>query len=237
MTLPACLNKDTWLGEILGLNAYHLDAHSFTALQTKLTEFALQRPYFIDTKVSCDDVIALTALQKHGFNVIDTNVTYELNFTQCNRHQNSTYHFRYAEPQDAREVTNCAANSFVYTRYHLDPQISTEKAHLIKALWAGNYFKGSRGQKMTLATHSDQQVVGFCQILEPDSQTRIIDLIAVDSNHRRQGLAQSMITFGLESETKIVVGTQVSNIPSIRCYESMGFKQFKSQYVLHYHSN
>jgi len=89
---------------------------------------------------------------------------------------------------------------------------------------------------MVLAKHDSGQVAGFCQTLEPDRKTRVIDLIAVAESDRRQGLAQGMILYDLGNKD-LIVGTQVSNIPSIRCYESMGFKLIKSQYVFHFHGS
>jgi ribosomal protein S18 acetylase RimI-like enzyme len=51
-----------------------------------------------------------------------------------------------------------------------------------------------------------------------------------------------MIVFSAERGTgqaqrpaAIVVGTQAANIPSVRLYESLGFRLRSSQYVLHHH--
>ena len=49
-----------------------------------------------------------------------------------------------------------------------------------------------------------------------------------------------MIEFALKElahREKVLVGTQASNIPSIRTYEKMGFRTFSTSFVLHYHGS
>ena len=66
----------------------------------------------------------------------------------------------------------------------------------------------------------------------------VIDLIAVDKNHRRKNTASSLIAYA-ESEYNncllIRVGTQIANIASVRLYEKLGFRLTQSQYIFHYH--
>ena len=66
----------------------------------------------------------------------------------------------------------------------------------------------------------------------------IIDLIAVEPSHQGNGLATAMIKFAADycgKWQRMLVGTQVSNIPSIRTYEKLGFRMCGSSYVFHYH--
>ena len=233
MNSTSYIKQDVWLSSTLERPCYNLNATEFLKSKDSLST---ERGSLIQSKVNCDDINAVIYLQKKDFQLIDTNVTYELNTeTIESDFLEKNYQFILAEPQHQKEVYHCAKKSFIYTRYHLDPKIPNPQADLIKAEWANNFFNGQRGQKMVLAL-SDTVVVGFCQILEPEPTTRVIDLIAVASDHRRKGLAGSMIKYALEKENRILVGTQVNNIPSIRCYEAMGFRVSKSQYVFHLHT-
>lgn len=70
----------------------------------------------------------------------------------------------------------------------------------------------------------------------------VIDLIAVAPQVARQGLAQEMIAFIAANGTGdghrpsgLRVGTQAANTPSVRLYESLGFRLVKAQFVLHHH--
>ena len=95
---------------------------------------------------------------------------------------------------------------------------------------------------MIVACYKDQPV-GFCQILLKNTSDLVIDLIAVDSQHHGNGLASAMINFlinqiaqSLSDQTKIIVGTQISNLPSLCLYQKLGFKIISSDYVFHHHS-
>lgn len=237
MTLPEYLKEDTWLSNILGVPSFNIHSQSFINSKDHLASLSFPKNYFIQTKVDCDNLETCIALQKQGFLVIDTNVSYDLDLKKHTPKTSipNNYFVRHAQSNDKEQVMQCASNSFIYTRYHLDPLINNNKADLIKSEWAGNFFNGKRGQYMILSIDSSNKVVGFCQILEPDLNTRIIDLIAVSKNSRRKGLAQAMISSSITKQETLIVGTQVSNSPSIRCYENIGFRHTKSQYVLHYH--
>ncbi len=81
------------------------------------------------------------------------------------------------------------------------------------------------------------RAVGFLQLLSRD-ETLIIDLIAVDKTHQGRGLATAMIKFAADScgdWKRMLVGSQVANIPSARTYEKLGFRMCDSSYVFHYH--
>jgi|SaaInlV_100m_DNA_4_1039707.scaffolds.fasta_scaffold06767_2 ribosomal protein S18 acetylase RimI-like enzyme len=236
MRYPSYLKEDRWLSDIIQRKAYHLQPDEFLASKQPLE---LEKDTFIQTKVPTEDASSCIALQQKGFLCIDTNVIFELkneNARELSFSRDLAYRFSHAQQDDLKPVAACARDSFIYTRYHLDPKFTKHMADTIKSEWAGNYFSGQRGQGMVLAKHDSGQVAGFCQTLEPDRKTRVIDLIAVAESDRRQGLAQGMILYDLGNKD-LIVGTQVSNIPSIRCYESMGFKLIKSQYVFHFHGS
>lgn len=145
------------------------------------------------------------------------------------------YKIRLATKEDRGAVENIAIKSFIFDRFHNDPKITNSIANEIKRNWAGNFFTGQRGSAMIVASENSIPV-GFMLLLNGEEKATI-DLIAVDENHRKNGLAMRMIEFTKKELVKnnLVVGTQVSNIPSIRMYESMGFKTINSQFVLHYH--
>jgi ribosomal protein S18 acetylase RimI-like enzyme len=131
-----------------------------------------------------------------------------------------------------------ARRSFDYSRFHLDSVIPASVADTIKAEWAGNYFAGQRGDEMVVAVMRGT-VVGFLLLLRGDKGVLNVDLIAVDRDMRRKGISSDMIAYA-ESQcrncSRILVGTQVANVPSIRLYEKIGFRLFASHYVFHYHN-
>ena len=202
------------------------------------------KPLFMYAKVSTTSLFASQFLERVGFNLVDTNVIFNKPIAPRSKFA-AHCAVRFAVSSDKSQVMEVARKNFVYSRFHLDRAIPNLLANKIKAEWVGNYFPtsldysvGKRGDEMVVAV-VDERVVGFLQLLRRNEGQLIIDLIAVDASQRRKGIASDMIAYA-ESKChgceRILVGTQVANIPSIRLYEKIGFRLCASKYVFHYHN-
>ena len=89
---------------------------------------------------------------------------------------------------------------------------------------------------MVIALYKNKPIAFLQLILKGGAL--IIDLIAVSYNHRGQKIGPALIKFASENikSEKILVGTQISNIPSIKLYQKLGFNHIESDYVFHYHN-
>ncbi len=222
---------DEWLSKIIGKQTFYLK----NSLNIISKESFPKDEFFIWTKIPILETDKLITLQKLGFYIVDTNVQLSLKHFIHNNINNTV---RFAEPEDEKYIRNIAKNSFGFSRFHLDHQISQNTACKIKEEWAGNYFAGKRGKWMIVAEYKSI-IVGFLQLLEKNNNTIVIDLIAVKDEHRGKGLAKNMITFAylncLKNLAKIEVGTQISNTSSLNLYTKLGFRISSSSYVLHMH--
>lgn len=224
--MSSALVVDDWLGGLLGRPAYHLAADADPGL-------VLPSPAFVDAKVAAGAIERVHALAGCGFDLIDTNVRLERKPGDLHVPAADAV-IRPAQPADADVVATIAGESFRFDRFHADPKIPTAVADRIKASWAGNFFRGLRGDRMIVA--AADHVLGFLQILDrPDHS--IIDLIAVEEGAQGRGIAGAMIALAIRQGGRVpwIVGTQVSNIPSLRLYERLGFRVAASQYVFHCH--
>ncbi len=239
------LNYDKWLSEIFSRPVYCMKFDR--GLREKLRDekskeylalnrFLTSSPIFIYIKVPTEDPQTVQLVEKAGFHLIETNVTYEKEIDK-NYAVPDNNCIRLASLNDQNHVTRLAEENFIFSRFHMDPSIPNELANKVKKEWAKNYFSGNRGDKMVIGEINDG-VIGFLQILEGEDNTVIIDLIAVDKNHRRKNIASDLIActeLEYDDYSLIRVGTQISNIPSIRLYEKLGFRLTQSQYIFHYH--
>lgn len=114
-------------------------------------------------------------------------------------------------------------------------------ADAIKRAWAGNFFEGRRGDGMLVAEH-EGRLAGFLQLLWGNDACLVIDLIGVDPAFQGRGIGRGMILHAARHGTgcgpvprSMQVGTQAANTPSVRLYESLGFRLASAQHVLHYH--
>ena len=223
------LQHDDWLAERIGKAAWRLDPGGDSAEAAKVSG-----PAFIDTRVPTADIARVAQLSEVGFRLIDTAVTF--------RHANpgggtpGTAETAMAAAGDADDIARIAATNFRSDRFHADPAIDDTAADRIKADWARNFFAGARGDWMVVA-RADGRVAGFLQLLDRDDAV-VIDLIAVDAAARNQGLARAMIGFAARScrpGAPMRVGTQLTNLASIRLYQSLGFELESSEHVMHRH--
>ena len=235
---------DQWLSQIMNRDVYRLiiddnfvrEVSDFESIDYLQLPQLQSRSIFIYAKVPILSTNLIKFIAKIGFNLVDTNVVFDKPMSMNKEFTNNKCSVRFALPEDKNQVAELARNNFTYSRFHLDDDIPLSVANKIKAEWARNYFIGLRGDEMVVSLSNDV-IVGFLLLLE-SSTYLIIDLISVDNNHRRKGIASDMIAYvesHLNSFSSVQVGTQLANMPSIRLYEKMGFRAYTSNYVFHYH--
>ena len=142
-----------------------------------------------------------------------------------------------AELARSEDSDSCAtiAAAFRFDRYHADPEIQDEVADRFKAAWARN---GVNGRADTaLVVRRDGEVAGFNLCMRYGDEA-VIDLIAVDSDHRGQGLGRTLVAAALAHYagrvSTMLVGTQETNTPSIALYRGMGFSPVSSRDTYHW---
>jgi len=223
--------EDSWLSGFLGKPVFHLKGDFSDQATLDLPSGSA----FVDCKVDVSDLSLIEKVSRMGFLLIDTNVQLTL---VVDKGLPDTTGSRLAVGADADGVRHVAKTSFTKSRFHLDPAIDQVAADAIKESWAGNFFKGQRGDWMVVA-ESDGEIAGFNQLLRKGDDEVIIDLIGVSEAHRSKGLAKSMILFAakecLSEGGRVIVGTQISNFPSLALYNKLGFRVSSAQYVFHLH--
>lgn len=225
------LSADSWLAAMLQRTVYRLrvvDGFDGDDLASALDR--IEGQYFVDVKVPCISVARVSALEGTGFRVIDTALQFELAGEVGAAPSAAGSDVRWADSEDADAVGDIAAG-MDNSRFHLDPAIDDAMASAIKRAWVLNFFRGARGDRMVV---SGQVPAGFLLLLA--GAPWIIDLIAVDPSQRRLGMARRMVRFAAAAcDGALRVGTQASNVPSVRLYESLGFRLVGADQVLHLH--
>ena len=232
---------DTWLSDILGCHVFKLSIApsenlSESDISTRINELQCSAPIFIYAKIPTDKLNTVHLLESIGFRLVDTLVVFERELTS-GQELSGCSDIRLAIDQDEEGVKDLAGRSISVSRFHLDPTIPTDIANGIKAEWAGNYFKGERGNAMIVSS-IDGKIVGFLQLLRSDDDLTI-DLMAVNPNYRRKRVASDMIAFTQNRWPElnhIRAGTQVANSPSMQLYQSLRFTVIRSDYILHFHN-
>jgi len=171
--------------------------------------------------------------------VVDVNILFEREPAQSIE-VNPSILVRDIQSSDEDSVLKIAETAFVYSRFHLDPNITKKLADNIKREWIDSYLKKRRGERLLIA-EVDNQPIGFLALLSTgeNKTTGVIDLIGVAKNMRGRGVGKSLVKYhiqdGYGKYSNLIVGTQISNIPSMRLYMQCGYDISNSYYVLHAH--
>ena len=233
------IQPDSWLSEQLGRPAFTAVTAGARPADIRPAFASHQAPAaaFYTAKVGVLDTAALEALTAEGFTVIETSLTFE---RPIDRHA-PVERVSVCQPPWHRAVLDIAEHAFRYSRFHVDPKIDRLAADRIKREWIQSYVEGRRGDTLLVA-HDRGIVVGFNAMLvadRPSGPVAVIDLIGVHPDHQRRGVGRLLIDGALhhyqERCRSLEVGTQASNIPSVRLYESAGFRLTRSGFVLHRH--
>ena len=236
--------KDHWLSAALNKNTFKLSNFSDINEKSLLKSFNdIRKEYlnddlFIFVKVRTNLVSQINKIENLGFRLIDTNILFTGNSELRHKeHRKDNIYIKFSENSHKSFVGDIAYNNFVFSRFHLDPKIKKSQADSLKKSWVENFFSGKRGDYMIIALFNDKPV-GFLQLIEKGN-ILIIDLIAVKLGYRGKNIGSSMINFAYKNIQfeKIIVGTQISNLPSIRLYQNLGFIPISSDYVFHFHNN
>jgi dTDP-4-amino-4,6-dideoxy-D-galactose acyltransferase len=243
------VEKDEWLSHVLGVSSWKVSGikadTSAAEIKADLFECADHGSAFFSAKIPTSDIRAVTNATRGGFVAVDVNVTFDWNKAAGGAAENgetdSDMTIETAAAGDAAAIEEIAGRCFTRSRFHLDPAIGIARANEIKRQWARNACRGRASTVYVARRHSD--VVGFLAVLESRSdgaKDAIIDLVGVDSNRQGQGAGRALSRMFVEQwrgrADRLRVGTQISNIPAMRLYESIGFRVTETSYVLHAHA-
>ena len=238
---------DPWLAAIFGRPVFRIsildadDPECLLSLAQHEPNFSATSAFGY-TKIPTQRTDQLWALTRLGFAIVDVNVIFERNVLPGpDWPTDAGTIVRAIQPPEHATVQEIAASCFVYSRFHLDPQIPSHIADRIKRDWVGAYVRRQRGERLWVAVREGNPV-GFLAELRTMTgghAVGVIDLMGVARNHQGHGIARSLIDCFIRNTVREVsrlrVGTQAANVPSIRLYEKCGFRVIETLYVLHAH--
>ncbi|NJD22537.1 MAG: GNAT family N-acetyltransferase [Melioribacter sp.] len=231
------LIKDVWLSDIFLYDVYRLDNLN----EAKVVFELPKTKSFIWAKIPTERVDSVDLLNSMNFKVVDVNVTFEINKKYVKKDQTIHSNITEFSKEDETSILKIAESSFVYSRFHLDKNIPNSLADKIKRMWIKNYIDKKRGVRLLVIKYKDEPA-GFLAEIESKKENKsvgVIDLISIDKNFQGKGLGKYLVDYWINDCTDkydiLRVGTQIANIPSMRLYESCGFRISNSLYIMHLH--
>lgn len=244
-----CFRKLPWDSQQLRMSAARIDyllaAGSYDEqrsakgmlLEELLVEAQNLGVWHLSARVAASDLSSLHVLEDAGFITVDGILTFALDLKEQRAVEPGVeFKIRLATADDAPEAEALARTAYVYDRFHADPFIDRELADELHANWLRNSCEGKAADAVLIA-EDESGLLGFVTCKLPgdiacnsyNSRTGTIVLVASAPRARGRRVAYSLTMAALEwfrrsgCET-VEVGTQLSNIPASRLYQTCGFR-------------
>ena len=173
-------------------------------------------------RVNANNYPVIHALEKSGYILVDGLITLET-ITNLGKHSTDS-HIRIATKDDLTSLLEIAGEVFNVSRYYHDPVIPKGKADNIYKEWVKNTLLGKFGD-MILVWEEKKKVFGLIT-LDKKGQ---ISLVGVPKKARGKGIGRKLTEAALNlfrewGLKKVIIETQMTNIPALKLYQSCGFK-------------
>jgi ribosomal protein S18 acetylase RimI-like enzyme len=185
-------------------------------------------------RVPAWDLSGVHALARSGFEYLDGLQTFSLRPAPDPGYTSSIV--RKYRRSDLSSILQIARTSYSCDRFHADAALPRGTADRVNEAWVRNCCSGGAAD-IVLVAEDEEQVLGFAAS-QVDSNASsdlglplgTIVLVATSQQARRRGIARdltraSLAWFAERGAAMVEVGTQLTNVPAARLYESCGFRQ------------
>jgi len=196
----------------------------------------------LSCRLDSGDISDIHLLEKKGFKIMDTLVTYAFNRY---RHKvppiRELYKVRNFRRGDLISLTSIARNSFSKDRFHLDTHFSPRRADNLFVNWIKNSCRDLRLNRVFVCERGSG-VVGFLtfrldDILETVSGYRIaghgLSAVSPETKGAYPGLVKSAVQEIVRHYHCLEFDTQLNNYEVIRVWQRFGFDFIRSKYTFH----
>jgi ribosomal protein S18 acetylase RimI-like enzyme len=238
-----------WDSDIFGFPFYQLTisetSEGLSESLPKLLRFLCEQSKdkcLVCTKIPSQQVTKMRTLAEHGFYPIEIMVEPYRDL----RSYSGTRHFerlslRPARVEDKSQLFSIARSAFSTDRYHLDPNLSDDRAGYRYEFWLENGMK-SGDHVFVYEDATDDRLVGFCHLREINKGLVDFSLAAIDPVFQKAGFGVMMYSECLMECQKmgyseIVTRISLNNIAVLNIYAHLGFLFRQPTVTLHWYAD
>lgn len=191
-----------------------------------------------------EDAATVHALTQAGGLLMDTLIYYDRALDSEVPTLDTPFTMRHARPEDAPALAAIAAESFhnYPSHFHADPRLDRAACDGVYTSWARDSVLNPAVADVVLVVEREgqlePQIAGFLSLKTTGPDFAEGPLIAVSSQFRRQGVARTLMTGGLDwcqtqGLARMVMSTQVNNTASQRVWVRLGFEPRYAVHTFH----
>lgn len=197
----------------------------------------------LSARLHAEDHSGRHALEDCGFRVMDVQVTLERSVKEQQCPKPVWKAIDDVQPEDLEVLKAMSATAYLRSRLFVDPHLPRSATERLHQQWVENDCRG-RADKVLVARLEGRPVGYIACLLHPEQEMYglapcgDIDLIAVSPDGRGKGIGLSLVLAALawfrERVGRVIVKTQVTNIPAINLYQKVGFHLEQAHISLHW---
>ncbi|MBI4389683.1 MAG: GNAT family N-acetyltransferase [Nitrospinae bacterium] len=228
-------------GDSFETQATHAD-RLYRSLETEFRENSYR---YVFSRVNASDLPAVCVLQRNGYHAVDGLLTLSYSVKRAPAIHDGGFGMTVRKPlhEDMTAVKQIASTSFVYDRFHSDPEIHDSAADQLHANWIEDSFAKNADDRVLIA-EKDGKVLGFISYsvsekCDRELGLRILNIILLASHResRNKNVAKALTLKVLELARQdhfdfVHVGTQLRNIKATNLYLKLGFQLVDTSYTL-----
>jgi len=216
----------------------HVGAKNFAQV---LDFCAAEQINLLIARCSTKELATAQKMESLGFLLMDTLVYYAFDLEKRAIPDDSgRAHVRSFVPEDKTQIETVAAAAFAgyHGHYHADPRLDPRKCDEGYVSWAVRSCTSKEVATEVLVAEIDEKIVGFLTLrLNRPKEVEGV-LFGVAPEAQGIGVGRALIVTGLESCKKqhaerMVISTQVTNVPVQRVWCRVGFEPAHSFYTFH----
>jgi len=188
-----------------------------------------------------EQTLAAAALAQHGFYPVETMLDFDLPLARLNpilKHDRAHYRFRRAAAADLPAVCEIARGAFAADRFHMDPNIPSDKADLRYAGWIEESFR-AREPIFVLEETNPPRIAGFIQCRDIAPKVADVCLGAVRRDIQKSGAGVQMyqelfLDYRARGYRKAVTHVSINNLGGVKLTLRYGFTLSKATLCMHW---
>ncbi|MGB5217646.1 MAG: GNAT family N-acetyltransferase [Smithella sp.] len=227
--------------ERFGFKAARVNGITADTLADVLNFCAGEKVELLIARCCMSDLVAAQAMEKKGFQLMDTLVYYTRDLTrQPIPSDSGVAHFRPVLKEEEGEVISVAKASFedYFGHYHADPRLDNLQCNEVYIDWARKAFASRGADENFLVAEIGGKIVAFGVFRMNSPDEGELFLGGVHPDYQGQGIYLSFLCRAIEwclskKAKRIVISTQLNNIAVQKVLTKSGFEISRGYYTFH----
>jgi dTDP-4-amino-4,6-dideoxy-D-galactose acyltransferase len=234
--------KDTFDSEALGISVAKINIGNIQslnslpgAIDTVKKEISENRVNYAICKINSKNIQAVQVLERSGFILIDGSIDLEADLSKLAK--SNVSQSVEATYDDFEQIKQLTKGLFFLSRIANENLIPVEKKENFYNRWIENFFN-KEISGCILILRKGRDLAGYIAI----EKSGRISLLGVNPKFQGKGIAKELVSCAMNrfrewKNNKVLVSTQLGNIPALRAYQGSGFKIIESFFTLRWSPN